>query len=253
MNKVPLSVAIITRNEEHNLPDCLRSVQFADDIVIVDSGSTDQTEAIAHSFNARWFVEPWKGYGPQKNSAISKCIHNLVLTIDADERLPEETARSIAKILSTSDPADAYSFRRKNYFHGKWIKCADWWPDDVIRLMKKSTGRYEGVTHEKWVTGGRTIKLTCEIEHFSFKSYSDMIHRMDSYSTQIAEQMHRDGKRARPAEAVLHSLWMFIRSYFLRLGFLAGFDGLMISLTKAGGTFLKYAKLYEIEKFEGKK
>ncbi len=243
-----LSVSIITRNEEEDLPDCLRSVSFADEIVIVDSGSTDRTEEIAGEFGARWFVEEWKGYGPQKNSTLDKCTHDWVLMIDADERIPAETAQEIEKILSGSGEADAYSFRRKNFFHGKWIRCADWWPDDVIRLVRKSKGRYEGLTHEKWVTCGESVKLPCVIEHFSYRSYAEMFERLNLYSGQLAETLLSRGKRGSPTGAVLHSIWMFIRNYFLRRGFLAGFDGFVISLTKALGTFLKHAKLYELEK-----
>jgi glycosyltransferase involved in cell wall biosynthesis len=249
MNKIPLSVAIITKNEENNLPRCLDSVTFADDIVVVDSGSTDRTEQIAAQFNARWFVETWKGYGPQKNSALMKCTHDWVLMLDADERVPPETAVEITKVLSGNHSADAYTFRRKNFFHGRWIRYADWWPDEVTRLLKRSKGRYERVTHEKWVTEGKTEKLGCVIEHFSYGSYFDMVQALNNYSTQLAEQMHSDGKRAGPMDAFFRSLWMFFRNYFLRLGFMAGFDGFMISLTKGIGTFLKYAKLYELRKF----
>jgi glycosyltransferase involved in cell wall biosynthesis len=247
--KIPLSVAIITRNEERNLARCLESVAFADDIVIVDSGSTDGTEQIARRFNARWFVETWKGYGPQKNCAITKCTHDWVLVLDADERIPPETADNIIQVLSGTDLADAYVFRRKNYFHGKWIRYADWWPDEVTRLLRRSAGRYERVTHETWVTDGKSEKLGCVIEHFSYGSYFDMIRALNDYSSQLAEQMHSEGKRAGLGDAFLHSSWMFLRNYLLRMGFRAGFDGFMVSLTKAMGTFLKYAKLHELERY----
>jgi glycosyltransferase involved in cell wall biosynthesis len=249
VNKIPLSVAVITKNEEKNLSRCLESVPFAAEIVILDSGSTDRTEQIARQFHARWFVETWKGYGPQKNSALLKCTHDWVLVLDADERIPSETAESITRVLSRNDTADAYVFKRKNFFHDKWIKYADWWPDEVTRLLKRSSGRYERVTHESWVTSGKTEKLGCVIEHFSYGSYFDMFRALNGYSTQLAEQMHSEGKKAGIADAFFHSFWMFLRNYFLRMGFMAGFDGFMVSFTKAVGTFLKYAKLYELEKF----
>jgi glycosyltransferase involved in cell wall biosynthesis len=249
MNKLPLSVAIITRNEEKNLPRCLDSVSFADDIVIVDSGSTDGTEQIARQFDARWFVETWKGYGPQKNSALEKCTHDWVLLLDADERVPPETAHKIIQVLSRNDLADAYVFRRKNIFHGKWIRYTDWWPDEVTRLLRRSAGRYERITHETWVTDGKTERLGCVIEHFSYGCYSDMFRALNNYSSQLAEQMYAEGRKAGPVDALLHSVWMFLRNYFFRMGFMAGFDGFMISLTKAVGTFLKYAKLYELQRF----
>lgn len=247
-NSVPLSIAIITRDAEAKLPDCLRSVSFADEIVIVDSGSTDRTEQIASQFGARWFVETWKGYGPQRNSCLAKCAHEWVLAIDADERVPAQTAQIIGKVLSSDDPADAYAFPRRNYFHGKWIKYGDWWPDYCIRLMRKNRGRFERLTHEKWATDGRIEKLDCALEHFSYDGYADMFRMLNTYSTQLAEQLYAEGKNSGPADALLRSTWMFFRNYFLRVAFLGGFDGFVISLTKALGTFLKYAKLHELKK-----
>jgi len=249
---VPLSVMLITKDAARKLRVCLESVAFADEIVILDCGSTDDTEEIAKEFGARWYVEPWKGFGPQKNSALEKCSNEWVLAIDADERVPARTARVISRVLAGRKLADAYSFRRKNYFHGKWIKMGEWWPDEVIRLLRKSAGRYEGVLHEKWTTSGRLEKLTCEIEHYSFDNYSDMIQVMDRYSKIWAEEMHAEGKKAGPADALLRFSWMFFRSYFLRRGFLAGFDGFMIALTKAMGSFFKYAKLHELNSQAGK-
>jgi glycosyltransferase involved in cell wall biosynthesis len=249
MNKVPLSVAIITKNEEKDLPDCLKSVSFAGEVVIVDCGSTDRTGDVAGEFGARWFVEPWKGYGPQKNSALGKCLYDWVLILDADERVPEKTALKIAELLSSNDLADAYSFRWKNFFHGKWIKSTDWWPDEHVRLVRKSKCKLDGLTHEKLVVNGPTAKLSCCIEHFSYRSYSELFRKLDDYSTELAAQMHSDGKRAGPADAFLRGSWMFFRNYILKLGFTAGFDGFVISLSKGVGTFLKYAKLYELRKF----
>lgn len=249
MGKAPLSVAIITKNEEKNLRACLDSVSFADDIVIVDSGSEDGTEAIAREFNARWFVEEWRGYGPQKNSAVGKCMHDWVLMLDADERVPEETAREIMRIISEDSEAAAFSFRWRNYFHGKWIRFTDWWPDEHTRLVRRSRGRFERMTHEAWAADGQVVRSACMIDHYSYNCYSDMFRVLDRYSTELAAQMLAEGKNAGPADAVLRSSWMFFRNYFLRLGFLAGFDGFMISLAKGLGTFLKYAKLYELKKY----
>jgi glycosyltransferase involved in cell wall biosynthesis len=249
MSKVPLSVAIITKNEEIDLRDCLQSVSFAAEAVIVDCGSEDRTEDIARQFGARWFVEPWKGYGPQKNSALEKCSHDWVLMLDADERVPRETALKIAELFSGKQTADGYSFRRKNFFHAKWIRSTDWWPDEVVRLFRKNKCRFVGLTHEQLVVNGTTVKLPCCIEHFSYRSYSEIFRKLDEYSTELAEQMHSAGKRAGPEDAFLHGFWMFFRNYLLRLGLMAGFDGFVISFSKGVGTFLKYAKLYELRKF----
>lgn len=253
MDKVPLSVAIITKNEEKNLPGCLESISFASEVVIVDCGSVDRTPDIAKEFGARFFVEPWKSDGPQKNSAIEKCSHDWVLVLDADERVPAETALKIGELVCGEAGADAYSFRRKNLFHGKWINSTDWWPDEVTRLFKRSKGRFEGLIHGRLAVDGVTKRLKCCIEHFSFDSYSEIFRRLDDYSTEHAAQMHAAGKRARPADAVFRGAWMFFRNYFLRLGFTSGFDGFVISLSKGVGTFLKYAKLNELGRFPAPK
>ncbi|MBM4145052.1 MAG: glycosyltransferase family 2 protein [Nitrospira sp.] len=248
-----LSVAIITKNEEKNLPDCLKSVSFADDIiVVVDSRSTDRTAEIAEKFGCRVFVEDWKGDGPQKNSAIDKCKYEWALILDADERIPDETKHEIIRVINNSDAADAYNFPRKNYFHGKWIKHCGWWPDTIIRLAKKSRGTFKSITHGKWATDGRVVTLNSPIEHFSFKTYSDMVRVMEGRSSEMAKEMHAAGRRATIITPFIHGIAMFVKIYLIRLGFLEGLDGFMISLTRAGGTFLKYAKLLELQREEKK-
>ncbi|MDP2753539.1 MAG: glycosyltransferase family 2 protein, partial [Nitrospirota bacterium] len=152
--KIPLSVAVITKNEEKQLPDCLKSVAFADDIVVVDSGSTDRTVEIAKEFGCRVFIEDWKGYGPQKNSAIEKCKYDWIFLLDADERVASELKELIIMVTEKPD-ADAYSTKRKNYLHGKWLKHSGYWPDRQIRLVNKTKGLFQSVIHEKWITNGR--------------------------------------------------------------------------------------------------
>jgi len=246
---IKLSVAIVTKNEEENLPECLKSVSFSDDIVVVDSGSTDKTLDIAKDFGCRVFIEDWKGYGPQKESAIRKCLYDWVLILDADERLPKETQVEIEDTLK--DPQYfAYSFPRKNYFHGRWIRHSGFWPDRVVRLVRKDKGRFISVTHERWSTEHPTGALNCPIEHFSFSDYSDMLTALQSYSSSVAAEMFNSGKRSSPIGAISHGLGMFLKAYFLKLGFLDGFDGLVIALTKAGGSFFKYAKLYELQRYK---
>jgi glycosyltransferase involved in cell wall biosynthesis len=246
--KVPLSVAIITKNEEGNLPDCLRSVSFADDIVVVvDSSSTDRTVEIAESFGCHVFIEDWKGDGPQKNSAIAKCNHEWVLVLDADERIPEETQKVIMSIVNDPSSADAYSFPRKNYFHRRWIRYCGWWPDRIIRLVKRSKGSFQAITHGKWATSGALKNLDVPIDHYSFTSYSNMLSIMETRSTDMARELFDAGKRANVFTPFLHGITMFLKIYIIKLGFLEGFDGFIISITRAGGSFFKYAKLLEIQ------
>lgn len=246
---IKLSVAIITKNEEENLPRCLSSVSFVDDIVVVDSGSTDKTVDIASEFGCRVFIEDWKGDGPQKESAIRKCVNDWVLVLDADERVPEETKIEIVDTLK-NPKYFAYSFPRKNYFHGRWIRHSGFWPDRVIRLMRKDKGRYASITHGRWSTEHPIGALNFPIEHFSFSDYSDMLSTLQNYSSSIALEMFNSGRRSSPIGAISHGLGMFLKTYFLKLGFLDGFDGLIIALTKAGGSFFKYAKLYELQKYK---
>jgi len=246
---IPLSAAIITRDEEKNLPDCLKSVSFAEDIVVVDSGSTDRTVKIAKEFGCRVFTEEWKGFGQQKNSAVDKCRHEWVLLIDADERVPAETGEVIRKVLKKPSSA-AYRFRMKHYVGVNWIKHAGYWPDWHIRLVNKTEGSFAGTTHEKWVTTGPISDLNAHIEHHSFSNYADMLTTLDEYSTIIARELFTSGRRASPLSPLYHGIGMFLKIYLLQRGFLAGFDGLVIALTKAGGSFFKYAKLLELQRRE---
>ncbi len=245
---ISLSVAIITKNEMKRLPDCLRSVAFVKDIVVVDSGSTDGTVEMAREFGCRVYVEDWKGDGPQKQSAVSKCLNDWVLVLDADERLtPEAQAQAIA-IVANPESADAYSFTRKSIFHGRWIGRGGWWPDRVVRLFRRSRGEYRAITHGRWITQGKLMHLDASLEHYSFTGYADLVARMNDYSTLRANELYASGARTNPYAAVAHALFMFFKSYVLGLGFLAGFDGLLIALTKSGGSFLKYAKLVELKR-----
>jgi glycosyltransferase involved in cell wall biosynthesis len=242
-----VSVAIITKNEEKRLPACLNSVSFADEIVVVDSGSTDKTVEIATAFGCRVFVEDWKGYGPQKNSALKKCSYDWVFILDADERVPVETAKIIQKIL-ISPEADAYCFKRKNYLHGRWLRHSGYWPDKQVRLVNKCKGSFQPIIHEIWVTSGNTHELDAHFDHYGFSGYSDMLETLNDHSTLHARELYIAGRRATPLSPACHGMIMFLKIYFLRLGFLDGFDGLVTAVTKADGSFFKYAKLLELQR-----
>jgi len=245
--KILLSVAIITKDEENRLPECLKSVSFADDMVVVDSGSVDRTVEIAKEFGCRVFIEEWKGYGPQKNSAVDKCKHEWVLLLDADERVPIEAKEVIVKVLQKPD-ADAYSIKRKNYIHGKWLKHSGYWPDRHIRLVNKTKGLFRSMIHEEWVTDGHVQELDAYVEHYAFSNYSDMLQTLNEYSTIIARELYASGKKATILSPLYHGIGMFLKIYFLKWGILDGMDGLVTALTKAGGSFFKYAKLLELQR-----
>lgn len=240
-------MAIITKNEETRLPDCLRSASFADDIVVLDSGSSDRTEEIARDFGCRVFVEEWKGYGPQKNSAVAKCRSEWVLVIDADERIPEETKNEIIKIVNHPESADAYSFPRKNFFHGKWIKHGGWWPDRTTRLFKKSKGKVEdSLVHESVKVSGIVKNLHTPILHHSIKDLTSVIEKINAYSSLGAKSLLQEGKQSSALKASSRGAAAFLKSYLLEAGFLDGYEGFVIAFSHAVNTCYKYLKLKEL-------
>lgn len=246
---MPLSIAIITKDEEKRLPQCLNSILFADEILVVDSESVDNTIGVAKSFGCRVLSKPWQGYAKQKQFAVDSCTNNWVLILDADERIPPETAEGIQKIISQpKQNFSSYSFHRKNFFHNRWIRHCGWWPDRIVRLVDRRQGRFSNhLVHESWISEGNVKELDLAIEHYSFKTYSDLIYKLEIYSSLAAQEMHRNGKPVQWASPITHGLWMFFRTYILEMGMLDGFDGFIISILHAGGSFMKYAKLREIK------
>ncbi len=248
-NKTPLSVAIITKNEGSKLADCLKSASRADEIVIVDSGSTDDTIDIAGRFGCKIFAEPWKGYGPQKQIAIDRCSHEWVLILDADERVPESTWSAIEEALSTcSSEVDAFSFPRKNYFGGKWLRHGYEWPDRGIRLIRKSTCRITGKVHED-VAARHVVKLFAPLIHEKNYAMNEYLVKLNSYSTLLAEKnlQANPGKRSGVGKAFFSFLAHFCRSYFLKKGFLDGSGGFIVSFTEALHSFYKHIKILELQ------
>jgi len=246
--KLPLSVAIITYNEEAYLPKCLESVAFANEVVIVDSHSTDKTVDIAIERGCRVYVEDWKGFDGQKNSAVSKCKNHWILSLDADERIPPETREAIIETMK--DPkAEAYRLPRKNHLHGQWLRWGDQWPDWQVRLFKKDSGAFQGAVHEQWQTRGSIGTIVSPIEHYSYRDYKDMILRMDRYSEIAARELLGTGKIFHSLTPFIHGTAMFLRIYVLKLGILDGLDGLVNAIIKASGSFFKYAKAVEMQRY----
>jgi glycosyltransferase involved in cell wall biosynthesis len=250
MGKFPLSIAIITKNEEENLRACLQSVAFAGQIVVVDSGSTDATLRIAAEFGCEIYVETWQGFGPQKQSAIDKCLESWILVLDADERIPQETADVIKKIVASLPVKEAgFNFPRKNYFQGRWVKHAGWWPDRIIRLFRREAGRMTKATvHEAVEVKGLIGSLDAPIEHFTESRLSRIIQKIDKYSTLGAQEAFKEGKRASVFSAFMRAFFTFIQDYFFRLGILDGKPGLTLAVTDSVNKFFKYAKLYELHR-----
>jgi glycosyltransferase involved in cell wall biosynthesis len=250
MEKVPLSVAIITKNEVENISACLQSVAFAGQIVVVDSESEDATLAIAEAFGCDIYREPWHGFGPQKQLAINKCNQPWVLVLDADERIPPETADIIKKIVTDAQgQTDGFSFPRKNFFQGRWIRHAGWWPDRVVRLFRRQTGRMTPATvHEAVEVHGSITQLDVPIEHYTESSLSKILQKIDKYSTLGARESFVAGKRSSPFSAFFRALFTFIQDYIFRLGFMDGRQGLTLAVTDSVNKYFKYAKLSELER-----
>jgi glycosyltransferase involved in cell wall biosynthesis len=250
LEKIPLAVAIITKNEEENILPCLQSVAFARQIVIVDSGSTDATLKIAAEFGCEVYNEGWLGYGPQKQLAIDKCREPWILVLDADERIPPPTADIIKKIVTGSNVKDAgYSFPRKNYFQGRWIKHAGWWPDRIIRLFRREAGYMtKAAVHEAIEVKGTIGALDEPIEHFTESRLGKVIQKIDKYSTLGAMEAFREGKHSSTGGAFLRAFFTFLQGYFFRLGALDGMPGLTLAITDSINKFFKYAKLNELTK-----
>lgn len=245
---MPISIAIITKDEENRINACIESLSFADEIVVVDSGSTDNTVHIARSAGCRVLIEKWRGYAGQKQFAVDQCRNDWVFILDADERIPHGTAKTLSEMpLNAVQSITAYSFLRKNYFHDQWIRHCGWWPDRIVRLVNRKKGNFnDRLVHERWISSGTVRDLDLTIDHYSFRDYSDLINKMQAYSTLSARDMFTQGKHAGWWTPLTHGLWMFLRTYIFEMGFLEGFDGFMISALNAGGSFMKYAKLKEL-------
>lgn len=218
--KSPVSVAVITKNEAENLPGCLASVAFARQIVVVDSGSTDATVRIASGFGCQVFEENWRGFGPQKQLALDRCTEPWVLVLDADERIPPETANMIAGIVGRDGGPDGYSFPRRNYFQGRWIRHAGWWPDRVVRLFRRGRGSMtEAKVHEAVVVDGPVAARDCPIDHMTESRLDRIMQKIDRYSTLGAEEAFAAGKRSSIWSACVRAKLTFLQGYILRAVF----------------------------------
>ncbi len=250
-----LSVVIITHNEEANLGRTLSSVQplvcdGKGEIIVVDSGSTDHTVEIAKSFGAKVFIEEWKGYAAQKNSAIDKATNNWVLSLDADEEVSSRLVEDITALLKTHSKPTGFFIPRKNMFLGRWIRHGGFWPDPKLRLFDRSSGRFENrAVHETVEFSALTGEMVSPILHHSYPTLSDYIDHMNRYSSLGAEMVvaKANGKaRFSIINIVLRPLATFLYNYFFRLGFLDGREGLLLHLYHAVYVSWKYAKAWEL-------
>lgn len=244
-----ISVTVIALNEETEIGACLESVSWADEIVVVDSGSVDQTVAVARKYTDRVIHQDWLGFSAQKNYAVRCAAHDWIFSLDADERVPLPLQKEIAEILQSGSPLEGYYVPRKNYFLGRWIRYAGWYPDYTIRLFnRKSTTFSEREVHETARVDGTVGFLKTPLEHYTYRSLRAFHERMGRYAYLSARQMKKEERRFKAHSLLTHSVWTFFKMYFLQQGFREGIYGLMLSGLYSYYTFLKYAVFWELER-----
>lgn len=244
----PLSAVIITCNAAEQLEDCLESVAFADEIVVVDSGSTDDTSAIARRHGARVIERPWAGFGPQKQFAVQSAAHDWVLCIDADERVSEPLRHAIERTLAAPE-THAYSMPRRNRFMGRWLGHGEGYPDLSLRLFHRAHARWsDDAVHEKVLTLAKVGRLRGDLLHESEAGIAVYLEKQNRYTTLQAQRLHAAGKKASVVKLVFNPVVRFIKFYVLRLGFLDGVPGFVHIAIGCFNTFTKYAKLFELQR-----
>jgi glycosyltransferase involved in cell wall biosynthesis len=239
-----LSAIIITKNEEANIAACLDGLAFCDERIVVDAGSTDATLAIATAKGARVVSHDWRGFGPQKNFALSLAQGEWVLSIDADERVSSALAREIERAIAEGR-ADGYEIPRLSSFVGREMHHSGWFPDHVLRLFRRGKARFsDDLVHERVVCEGPVARLTEQLQHISVTRLEEALSRIDRYSSAGAEMLIAAGRRVSFLSGITHGLWSFFRAYVLRLGFLDGREGFLLAVANAEGTYYRYMKAW---------
>jgi glycosyltransferase involved in cell wall biosynthesis len=244
-----VSVTIITLNESAHIAAAVDSAAWADEVVVVDAGSSDETVAIARSKGVRVSARDWTGYVDQKNHAASLASHDWIFSLDADERITPPLAAEIRARLTAEPPLRGYRVPRVTFHLGRWVRTTDFYPDYQTRLYDRRAARWQGQhVHESvTVDGGVVGQLTSELQHYSYRDLRDHLDRINRYTTLAARQMHESGRRAGMLDLLLHPPAAFLRNYVLRRGFADGAAGLTLSLVNAYSVLLKFAKLWEMQ------
>jgi glycosyltransferase involved in cell wall biosynthesis len=244
-----ISVYILAFNEEKKIEDAIRTVTWADEIVVADSGSTDRTAEIARRYTDRVFQIPFEGFGRLRNDAVARCSHEWIFSLDADERCTPEVRDEIRATVDDPGAADAYLVPRRNLFMGRWIRQGGWYPDfRQPQLFRKGRMRYlEDMVHEGYELRGRLGTLENAIWQYPFRDLAQSVDKMQRYSSLGAEKLAAKGVRGGMTKALGHGIWAFVRLYLLKLGFLDGWPGFVIALGYFEQTFYKYAKLAELQ------
>jgi len=243
-----VSVTVITKNEAADIADALASVAWADEIVVVDAESADDTAAIAKGFTDRVVVRPWPGYVEQKNYAASIARNDWILSLDADERVTPALAEEIRSLMSGAPRESAFRIPRVTWHLGRWIRTTDWYPDFQTRLYDRRAAKWAGrYVHESVTAEGEIGRLRGELQHYAYRDIADHLETIDRYTTYAARQMHEDGRRAGILQLIGHPPLAFLRNYIAYRGVLDGGTGLIISALNSYYVFLKFAKLRELQ------
>lgn len=249
MKPISVSAAIITLNEEQNIADCIRSLSWVDEIVVVDSLSTDRTREIAESMNARVIDQAFLGHVKQKQLAVDSCSNDWIICLDADERVTADLRDEIINLLTETPGHDlkpGYTVARKSYHLGRWILHGGWYPDRNIRFFNRLKGHWSGINpHDVIVVEGKPGHLKSDLEHYVFRDLSHNIHTNNSYSSISAKILFEEGKSFSILKLLFKPLGKFIETYLVKRGFLDGLPGFIISIGAAYSMFLKQAKLWE--------
>jgi glycosyltransferase involved in cell wall biosynthesis len=242
---VQLTAAVITKNEERQIERCLRSLAFCDELLVLDSGSTDRTRELAAACGARVLLDPdWRGFATQRNRALAAAHGEWVLMVDADEWVPTELADAIRAALAAPGAHAAFRMPRLSSYCGQDMRHGGWWPDHVTRLMRRAGSRYEGEIHERCIVPGAVGTLTPALRHESFRDLDQVLAKVNAYSSAGARELVAKGRPASLERALLKGAWAFVRTYLLRAGFLDGRRGLMLAISNAEGTYYRVAKAW---------
>lgn len=245
-----VSATIITLNESANIDACLDALAWVDEILVVDSGSTDGTADQAKARGARVMIRAWPGsYADQKNFAAGEATHDWILSVDADERVTPDLAKEIQQVLTSEPTVGGYRIPRLTWHLGRWIRTTDWYPDYQLRLYDRRRANWPPrLVHESVRADGPIGYLTSDLQHYAYRDIAHHHQAMDRYTTLAARQMYEQGRRAGVADVVFHPPVAFVRNYLLKRGVIDGLPGFIISTMNAYYVFLKFAKLWELQK-----
>jgi glycosyltransferase involved in cell wall biosynthesis len=248
-----LSVIIVVKNEFDQIRECLESIQWADEIVVLDSGSMDRTVAICREFTDKVFETDWPGMGPQKTRALEKATGDWVFSIDADERVSPELRQEIEQAM-TSDQYQAYKIPRSSYYCGQRIRHSGWWPDYTPRLFQRGAAQFgNDIAHDGLEAQVPVGYLRNPIIHYSFDNFEEVLDKVNWFSTRGATTLLATGKSSSLLKAIGRGLWAFIKTYIFRAGFLDGSHGFMLAVSNAEGTYYKYVKLILLQETQSQK